>query len=72
MVRRGYNGMGVFSSLNNFGQATNRMMTGLTYYEGTYIWTKNSKGVNNEDAINSVFPHCVSLRKHVVFEKRVK
>ncbi|MFX0167293.1 MAG: hypothetical protein ACFE9V_18370, partial [Candidatus Hodarchaeota archaeon] len=35
MVRRGYNGKGVFSSLNNFGQATNRSMTGITYYEGT-------------------------------------
>lgn len=28
---------GIFSSLNNFGQATNRMMTGLTYYEGTAV-----------------------------------
>lgn len=72
MVRRGYNGKGVFSSLNNFGQATNRSMTGLTYYEGTAIWTKNSKGVNNEEAVNSIFPHCKPNRIHVVFEKRVK
>ncbi|MFW9873204.1 MAG: hypothetical protein ACFFG0_08895 [Candidatus Thorarchaeota archaeon] len=72
MVRRGYNGKGVFSSLNNFGQATNRSMRGATYYEGTAIWTKNSKGVNNEEAMNTIFPHCSSIRKHIVFEKRVK
>ena len=72
MVRKGYNGKGVFSSLNNFGQATNRTMKGTTYFEGTAIWTKNSKGVNNEGAVNSIFPHCTPIRKHVVFEKRVK
>ncbi|MHA2007546.1 MAG: hypothetical protein ACXABO_19410 [Promethearchaeota archaeon] len=72
MVRRGYNGKGVFSSLNNFGQATNRALRGLTYYEGTAIWTRNSKGVNNEDAINSIFPHCSPIRKHLVFEKRIR
>ena len=72
MVRKGYNGMGVLSSLNNFGQATNRSMRGLTYYEGTAIWTKNSKGVNNERAINSIFPHCKPIRRHVIFEKRLK
>ncbi|MFX0043843.1 MAG: hypothetical protein ACFE8L_13105 [Candidatus Hodarchaeota archaeon] len=71
MVRKGYNGMGVFSSLNNFGQATNRSMRGLTYYEGTAIWTKNSKGVNNERAINSIFPHCKPIRKHVVLQKQI-
>jgi len=72
MVRRGYNGKGVFSSLNNFGQATNRSMKGTKYFEGTAVWTKNSKGVNNEGAVNSIFPHCTPIRKHVVFEKRVK
>lgn len=72
MVRKGYNGKGVFSSLNNFGQATNRSMWGTEYFEGTAIWTKNSKGVNNEDAVNSIFPHCQPNRRHVVFEKRVK
>ena len=72
MVRRGYNGKGVFSSLNNFGQATNRSMRGTTYFEGTAVWTKNSRGVNNEGAVSSIFPHCTSIRKHVVFEKRVK
>ncbi len=72
MVRRGYNGKGVFSSLNNFGQATNRSMWGIKYFEGTAIWTKNSKGVNNEDAVNSIFPHCQPNRTHVVFEKRIK
>ena len=72
MVRRGYNGKGVFSSLNNFGQATNRAMWGIEYFEGTAIWTKNSKGVNNEEAVNSIFPHCQPNRTHVVFEKRVR
>ncbi|MHA2280747.1 MAG: hypothetical protein ACXAC5_07835 [Promethearchaeota archaeon] len=72
MVRKGYGGRGIFSSLNNFGQVTNRAMMGLTYYEGTYIWSKNSKGVNNKKAVNSVFPHCTPIRTHVVFEKRVK
>ncbi|MFW9940158.1 MAG: hypothetical protein ACFFFT_03905 [Candidatus Thorarchaeota archaeon] len=72
MVRRGYNGRGVFSSLNNFGQATNRSMRGITYYEGTAIWTKNSKGVNNEEAMNTIFPHCEPIRKHIVFEKRIR
>ncbi len=72
MVRRGYNGKGVFSSLNNFGQATNRSMRGVTYYEGTAIWTKNSRGVNNQEAMNTIFPHCKPIRKHIVFEKRIK
>jgi hypothetical protein len=72
MVRRGYNGKGVFSSLNNFGQATNRSMRGITYFEGTAVCTKNSRGVNNEGAVSSIFPHCTPIRKHVVFEKRVK
>jgi hypothetical protein len=72
MVRKGYNGKGVFSSLNNFGQATNRSMWGTEYFEGTAIWTKNSKGVNNEEAVNSIFPHCRPNRTHVVFERRVK
>jgi len=72
MVRRGYNGKGVFSSLNNFGQATTRSMMGTTYFEGTAIWTRNSKGVNNESAVSSIFPHCTPIRKHIVFEKRVK
>ncbi|MFW9877624.1 MAG: hypothetical protein ACFFG0_31445 [Candidatus Thorarchaeota archaeon] len=69
MVRRGYNRKGVFSSLNNFGQATTRAMIGITYYEGTAIWTKNSKGVNNEEAVNLVFPHCRLNRKHLVLKK---
>ncbi len=72
MIRRGYNGKGVFSSLNNFGQATCRSMRGTTYFEGTAVWTKNSKGVNNEEAVSSIFPHCTPIRKHVVFEKRVR
>jgi hypothetical protein len=71
MVRKGYNGKGVFSSLNNFGQATNRSMRGVSYYEGTYIWTKSSKGLANQDAIMSIFPHCSPIRKHIVFQKYI-
>ncbi|MFX1295843.1 MAG: hypothetical protein ACFFD2_13450 [Promethearchaeota archaeon] len=71
MVRKGFSGMGVFSSLNNFGQATNRSMRGITYYEGTAIWSRNAKGMNNEQAINSIFPHCKPIRKHIIFEKQV-
>ncbi len=37
MARKGYEVNGLFSSLNNFGQVTNRAMMRLTYYEGTYI-----------------------------------
>ena len=48
------------------------MKCGITYYEGTAIWTKNSKGVNNEEAMNTIFPHCKPIRKHIVFEKRIK
>ena len=71
MVRKGYNGKGIFSSLNNFGQATNRSMRGVNYYEGTYVWTRSAKGLSNEEAINSIFPHCHPIRSHVVFQKRL-
>jgi hypothetical protein len=71
MVRKGYNGKGIFSSLNNFGQATNRSMRGINYFEGTYVWTRSSKGLANDDAINSIFPHCSPIRRHLVFQKRI-
>lgn len=71
MVDKNYASRGIFSALNNIGQITCRMR-GITYFEGTYIWTNNAKGVNNEDAINSIFPHCTPIRKHVVVQKKLK
>jgi hypothetical protein len=71
MVDKNYANRGIFSVLNNIGQITCRMR-GITYFEGTYIWTNNAKGVNNEDAINSIFPHCTPIRKHIVVQKKLK
>lgn len=63
MVNKNYAGNGIFSSLNNIGQLTCNL-NGITYVEGTSIWS------NNKDAINSIFPHCEHIRKHYVFQKR--
>jgi len=65
MVRKEYAGMGIFSALNNIGQLTCNL-NGITYYEGTTIWT------NNIDAVNSIFPHCEHIRKHYILHKRIK
>lgn len=69
MVKKGFDGKGVFSALNNFGQLTLTAF-GIDYFEGTGIWTGNSKGVNNENAIKTIFPHCELIRKHIVVEKK--
>jgi hypothetical protein len=71
MVDKNYGGRGIFSALNNFGQI-NCNIHGITYFEGTYVWTRNSKGVNNERAIATIFPHCTPIRKHVVVEKNIR
>ena len=65
MVRKDCAGRGVISAMNNLGQKTQNI-NGITYFEGTTIWT------NNIDAINSIFPHCEHIRKHYVMEKRIK
>jgi len=65
MVRKDCAGRGIFSAMNNIGQKTQNV-NGITYFEGTTIWT------NNIDAINSIFPHCEHIRKHYVMEKRIK
>ena len=70
MVKKGFDGKGVFSALNNIGQVLGATY-GLTYLEGTGIWTSNSKDLNNENAIKTIFPHCELIRKHVVVEKRL-
>lgn len=63
MVKKGYTGRGIFSALNNLGQLTANLH-GISYYEGTTIWS------NNERAVQTIFPHCKLLRKHYVVQKR--
>jgi len=65
MVRKDYAGRGIFSALNNIGQLTCKLF-GMKYCEGTTIW------YNNQDAVNSIFPHCEHIRKHYVMQKRIK
>lgn len=64
MVKKGYFGKGIFSALNNLGQL-NCSFYGVMYFEGTGIWSNNSR------AIDTIFPHCQPLRKHYVMQKRV-
>jgi len=71
IVRKDYKGKGIFSALNNIGQLTCSLY-GMTYFEGTTVWTGNSRGINNTDAIQSIMPHCVPIRTHVVLQKRLK
>lgn len=65
MVKKGYYGKGIFSALNNIGQQTAGIF-GIDYYEGTAIWS------NNERAINTIFPHCAPIRKHIVQQKYLR
>jgi hypothetical protein len=64
MVRKDYTGRGIFSALNNIGQLTCRFY-GIEYFEGTTIWSNNTK------AIEAIFPHCSPIRKHYVVQKRI-
>ncbi|MCK4380782.1 MAG: hypothetical protein KAW51_06540 [Candidatus Lokiarchaeota archaeon] len=64
MVKKGYYGRGIFSALNNIGQIT-YSLRGAYYYEGTSIWSNNSR------AIDTIFPHCRPVRKHYVVQKRI-
>ena len=64
MVKKGYFGMGVFSALNNLGQLTCSFY-GVDYFEGTGIWSNNSR------AVDTIFPHCEAIRKHYIAQKRV-
>jgi len=64
MVRKDYTGKGIFSALNNIGQKTCSLF-GVDYFEGTTIWSNNSR------AINTIFPHCKLLRKHFIYQKRI-
>ncbi len=64
MVKKGYFGKGIFSALNNLGQLTANLL-GVNYFEGTTIWSNNSR------AIDTIFPHCTPIRKHYVMQKRI-
>jgi hypothetical protein len=64
MVKKGYFGKGIFSALNNIGQLTCNLF-GVNYFEGTGIWSNNSR------AIDTIFPHCNPIRKHYVLQKRL-
>ena len=64
MVKKGYFGKGILSALNNIGQLTCSLY-GVDYFEGTAIWTNNSR------AIDTIFPHCEPIRKHYVMQKRL-
>lgn len=64
MVKKGYFGKGIFSALNNIGQITCNLH-GVNYFEGTTIWSNNSR------AIDTIFPHCKPIRKHLVVQKRL-
>ena len=64
MVKQGYFGKGIFSTLNNIGQLTCNLF-GVNYFEGTGIWSNNSR------AIDMIFPHCKPIRKHYVFQRRI-
>ncbi|MBY9006168.1 MAG: hypothetical protein KGD63_05375 [Candidatus Lokiarchaeota archaeon] len=65
MVDKDYAGKGIFSALNNIGQI-GTSFNGIDYFEGTYIWNKNP------DAVKAIFPHGKPIRKHIVFQKRIK
>ena len=65
MVKKGFGGRGIFSSLNNIGQLTGNAC-GITWYEGTGIW------IVNEDAIRTILPHGRINRRFFVWQKRLK
>ena len=65
MVNKNYTGLGILSALENFG-GTTVSSYGVNYHEGTSIWNKNP------DAIKKIFPHGKPVRKHIVFQKRLK
>lgn len=65
MVKKGFGGKGIFSSLNNIGQLTGNI-NGVTYYEGTGIW------MVNEDAVRTILPHGRINRRFFVWQKRLK
>lgn len=64
IISKDHTGKGIFSSLNNIGRIVTKI-NGITYVEGTTIWS------NNERAVKTIFPHSKVIREHVVFQKRI-
>jgi len=65
MISKNHTGNGIFSSLNNIGRIVTGI-NGITYVEGTTIWS------NNDRAIKTIFPHSKVIREHIVVQKRIK
>ncbi len=61
-----YRGCGIFSAIHNKGVTDTRAHLGIRYYEGTAIW------MANENAVRTIFPHGKLVRKHVVFQRRLR
>ncbi len=66
VINSKYRGRGLFSALHDKGMADMAAHYGITYFEGTAIWYAN------ENAVKSIFPHGTLVRKHVVYQKRLK
>ncbi len=65
MIAKQHAGKGMFSSIHNMGKPI-VVAAGISFIEGTTIWA------NNEQAVQTIFPHAKPLREHVVVQKRVK
>ncbi len=65
IIKPDYTGIGIFSSLASLVQTTIGFF-GVDYVEGCYIWNKNEK------AVESIFPHSHPIRRHIVFQKRLR
>ncbi len=66
VIRPEYRGRGLFSALHDKGYRDMQAHCGITHFEGTAIWCAN------ENAVKTIFPHCTLVRKHIVFQKRLK
>ncbi|MBD3215236.1 MAG: hypothetical protein GF311_21695 [Candidatus Lokiarchaeota archaeon] len=64
IIHPNHTNKGLFSTgFNAFRIAIS--MQGISYLEGTTIWS------NNERAVNTIFPHSTHVREHVVLQKRI-
>lgn len=66
LIKSEYRGKRIFSSLNNLGHIVHRTIYGISFVEGTNIWNKNEK------AVQSIFPHGEPLKRHYVFQGRIR
>ncbi|MFW9867272.1 MAG: hypothetical protein ACFFEN_14340 [Candidatus Thorarchaeota archaeon] len=65
MVHKEYARKEIFFNLNNICQITINFY-GISYMADTTIW------YNNEKAIAVILPHSIPIRKHQVYQKRLK